>query len=329
MKMLMEDIKNKQFKNIYLLTGEEVYLRMQYRKKLKDALVEEGDTMNVSVFSGKGIDPREIIDLAETMPFFAEHRVILIDDSGFVKNACPELADYVAQIPESTCIILNEAEVDKRGKLYKAIKSKGRVVEFERQDERTLMRWILTTLKKEGKNITEDTMKAFLGRTGADMENISRELEKLLCYTLGRETITTEDVEMICTEQTENRIFEMIQAITEKNRRKAMDLYADLLAMKEPPMRILFLITRQFQQLMLIKQMSAQGLDRSEIAKKAAVPPFALGKYQAQCRRFSLKELKAAVEDCVDTEEQVKTGRMGDQLGVELLIMKYTEKRLA
>ena len=182
MKMLMEDIKNKQFKNIYLLTGEEVYLRMQYRKKLKEALMEDGDTMNVAIFSGKGTDPKEIIDLSETMPFFAEHRVILIDDSGFTKNACPELADYVAQIPESTCIILNEAEVDKRGKLYKAIKSKGRVVEFERQDERTLMRWVLTVLKKEGRNITEDTMKAFLGRTGSDMENISKELEKLICY---------------------------------------------------------------------------------------------------------------------------------------------------
>ncbi len=272
MKMLMEDIKNKQFKNIYLLTGEEVYLRMQYRKKLKEALVEDGDTMNVAIFSGKGTDPKEIIDLAETMPFFAEHRVILIDDSGFTKNACPELADYVAQIPESTCIILNEAEVDKRGKLYKAIKSKGRVVEFERQDERTLMRWVLTVLKKEERNITEDTMKAFLGRTGSDMENISKELEKLICYTMGQDTITTEDVYAVCTEQTENRIFEMIQSITEKNRRKAMDLYADLLAMKEPPMRILFLITRQFQQLMLLKQMSAEGLDRSRTGKKSFDP---------------------------------------------------------
>lgn len=58
MKMLMEDIKNKQFKNIYLLTGEEVYLRMQYRKKLKEALVEDGDTMNVAIFSGRAQIPR-------------------------------------------------------------------------------------------------------------------------------------------------------------------------------------------------------------------------------------------------------------------------------
>ena len=258
------------------------------------------------------------------MPFFAERRVILIEDSGFVKNACPEMAEYIPDIPESACIIFSETEVDKRGKVYKAIKNTGRVVEFKRQDERTLARWVLGILKKEGKNITEETMHAFLGRTGSDMENIERELEKLLCYTLGREVITTKDVEEICTEQTENRIFEMIQAITEKNQKKALNLYADLLEMKEPPMRILFLIARQFNQLLQLKSLSAQGMEKGEMAKKAGVPPFALGKYLAQCRKFTSPILKKAVEDCIETEELVKTGRLGDQIGVELLIMKYS-----
>lgn len=324
MKMLIEDIKNRQFKRIYLLTGEEVYLRNQYRKKLREAILDPEDTMNAASFEGKGINPKEIIDLAETMPFFADRRVILVDDSGFAKNACPELADYVPEIPESTCIILTESEVDKRGRLYKAIKNTGRVVEFKRQDERTLARWVLGTLKKEGKNITEETMHAFLGRTGSDMENIEKELEKLLCYTMGKDVITLEDVEAICTEQTENRIFDMVQAITEKDQKKALDLYADLLAMKEPPMRILFLITRQFNQLLQLKSLAGQGLDRSELAKKAGVPPFALGKYQAQCRKFTAAQLRKAVEDCVDTEERVKTGQMGDQISVELLIVKYS-----
>lgn len=329
MKMLIEDMKNRQFKKIYLLTGEEVYLRNQYKKKLRNALLDPEDTMNAAFFGGKGIDPKEIIDLAETMPFFADRRVIVIEDSGFAKNACPELADYIPDIPESTCIILAEAEVDKRGKVYKAIKNAGRVVEFKRQDERTLARWVLGTLKKEGKNITEETMQAFLGRTGSDMENIDRELEKLLCYTMGRDVVTTADVEEVCTEQTENRIFEMVQAITEKNQKKALDLYADLLAMKEPPMRILFLITRQFNQLLQLKSLAGQGLDKSELAKKAGIPPFALGKYQAQCRKFTAAQLRQAVEDCVDAEERVKTGRMGDQISVELLIVKYSGKESA
>lgn len=326
MKMLMEDIKNRQFKRVYLLTGEEVYLRNQYKKRLRNALLDPEDTMNAASFEGKGINPREIIDLAETMPFFADRRVILIEDSGFAKNACPELADYIPEIPESTCIILVEAEVDKRGRVYKAVKNVGRIVEFKRQDERTLARWVLGTLGKEGKNITEETMHAFLGRTGSDMENIERELEKLLCYTLGKNVITTEDVEAVCTEQTENRIFDMVQAITEKNQKKALDLYADLLAMKEPPMRILFLIARQFNQLLQLKSLGGQGMDKGEMARRAGIPPFALGKYQAQCRKFTAVQLRQAVEDCVEAEEQVKTGQMGDQISVELLIIKYSAK---
>jgi DNA polymerase-3 subunit delta len=320
----MEDLKNQQFKKIYLLTGEEVYLRNQYKNRLRDALLPSDDTMNLATFEGKGINPKEIIDLAETMPFFADLRVILIEDSGFVKNACPELADYVPDMPDSTCIILVESEVDKRGRLYKAIKNVGRVVEFNRQDDRTLSLWVLGILEREGKMLTADTMQAFLGRTGSDMEHIYLELQKLISYTYGRNVITTADVEAICTEQTENRIFDMVQAITEKDQKKALDLYGDLLAMKEPPMRILFLIARQFNQLLQLKNMSGQGMDRSSIAKSLGIPPFALNKYQAQCRKFTAAQLRAAVDDCVQSEENVKTGRMGDQLSVELLILKYS-----
>ncbi len=324
MKMLLEDIKNGHFKNVYLLTGEEVYLRSQYRKKLREALLDPEDTMNGAVFEGKGISPGEVIDLAETMPFFAERRVIEISDSGFFKQASPELSDYIAQIPQSTCIIFNETEVDKRGKLYKAVKKAGRVVEFQRQDEKTLVRWILGILKKEGKSIREGTLYVFLGRTGSDMEHISKELEKLICYTIGRKEITDEDVEMVCADRVENRIFDMIQAITEQNQKKALELYADLLAMKEVPMRILRLITKQFHQLMVLKELTGRLSDRSELAKLIGVPPFALGKYQAQCKRFTKEQLKKAVEDCVEAEERVKTGQIGDQLSVELLIVKYS-----
>lgn len=327
MKMLKEDIKNGHFKKVYLLMGEETYLRNQYRKRLREALLPPEDTMNGASFEGKGIDPKAVIDLAETMPFFAERRVIELRDSGFAKNACPELADYIPQIPVSTCLIFTESEVDKRSRLYKAVKKEGRVVEFKRQTERTLSAWVLQTLKKEGKSITEDTMRLFLERTGPDMENIEHELEKLLCYTMGRDRITGEDVKAVCTEQTENHIFDMIQAITEQDQKKALDLYSDLLAMKEPPMRILFLLARQFNQLLQLKNLSGQGMDKGELAKKIGIPPFALGKYQSQCKKFTLPALRHAVEDCVDTEERVKTGQMGDQISVELLIVKYSRKK--
>lgn len=324
MKMLMEDIKNGRFQNVYLLTGEEVYLRNQYKKRLRDALLDPEDTMNRAFFEGNKISPEEVIDLAETMPFFAERRVIEIQNSGFLKNACPKLADYIPEIPSSTCLIFNEAEVDKRGKLYKAIKKTGRVVEFGRQDEKTLMRWVLGTLKREGKKIKEGTLYVFLGRTGSDMEHIEKELEKLLCYTMGREEITDADVEAVCIDRLENRIFEMIEAIAEQKQKRALELYADLLAMKESPRKILVLIARQFRQLWKLKALSKEIPERSELAKKVGVPAFALGKYQNQSKRFTKEQLLLVIEECAKMEEMLNTGQMVEQIGVELLIIKFS-----
>ena len=151
MKDLIEDIRKKEFQKVYLLCGEEPYLRQLYKKKLTEAVLPEGDTMNLSVYTGKNVDPKAVIDQAETMPFFADKRLILLEDTGFFKNASPELADYIKSMPDTTCMVFVEEEVDKRGKLYKAVKSVGRIVEFGRQDERSLMRWILSSVKKEGK----------------------------------------------------------------------------------------------------------------------------------------------------------------------------------
>ena len=326
MKTIDEDIKNGQFKTVYLLYGEEAYLKKQYKDKLVKALVAEGDNMNFSAYEGKGINPKEIIDLAETMPFFADRRVILIENSGFAKGSCEELAEYMAESAESTCFIFVEEEVDKRSKLFKAITKAGKAVEFGEQNEELLIRWIVGRLKRENKNITREVLQLFMSKTGNDMGNIDRELEKLVCYTMGRDVIAAEDVEAITTEQITNKIFEMVNAIAEHEQKKALDLYYDLLTLKEPPMRILFLITRQFQNLMNVKDMSGRGFDQGAIASKVGIPPFAVRKNQAQAKGFSMAQLKQAILDGVELEEAVKTGRMDDQMAVELFIVKYSKK---
>ncbi len=324
MKTIDNDIKMGQLKNVYLLYGTEDYLKRQYRDKLKHALVEPDDTMNFSAYEGKDINPKELIDLSETLPFFKEKRMILVENSGFFKNSCDDLAEYMGQVPESTCFVFVEEEVDKRSKLFKAASRAGSAVEFETPKEDMLIRWILGRIQREGKKITQSVMQLFLSKTGSDMENIDKELEKLICYTLDKTEISAADVEAICTGQTENKIFEMIDAISAKNQKKALDLYYDLLALKEAPMRILFLIARQFQNLLLIKSMSVKGYPAVSIAKTAGMPSFAVQKNLRQAGAFKINQLKEAIEDCGQAEEDVKTGRMADQLAVELLIVKYS-----
>ena len=316
MRQINEDIKKGEFRQVYLLYGEERYLRRQYRDKLRKALCQEGDTMNAHFYEGKDISVGEVIDLAETLPFFSDRRVIFLTDSGLFKSGGEKMAEYLASPSETTFFVFTESEIDKRSKLYKAVQSKGYAAEFAPQDENTLKRWAAGVLAREGKRITEGTVQLFLSKTGTDMENIQMELEKLICYCMDRDVITAEDVEAVCTVRIGNHIFDMINAIAAGDQRHALALYYDLLALKEPPMRILFLIARQCNMLLQVKELKSKGFDSRSIASKIGVPPFVAGKYLSQSSKFRTNQLRMAVETCVEAEEAVKTGRMNDKMSV-------------
>ena len=326
MKNIQADIKSGNFKQAYLLYGDEAYLKQQYKHNLVKALNPDGDTMNFNHYEGKGVDVKQLIDLCETMPFFADRRVILLEDTGFFKNKSEELADYMKELPDYMCMVFVESEVDKRNRMYKAVKACGTIAEFARQDEKTLMRWAAGILGKAGKKITQRDMELLLTKTGTDMGNLRMELEKLICYTEGRDVVTAEDIEEICTTQTTNRIFDMVRAVTEKNQKRALDLYYDLLTLKEPPMRILFLLAKQYRQLLQVKQFAEAGLAQQEMESKLGVPSFAVRNIASCARAYTISELEQAIKDFVDAEESVKTGRLEDKLSVELLIIKYSSK---
>lgn len=327
MKNLNADLKSGQFKQVYLLYGEEGYLKKQYKDRFIKAMLPDGDTMNYAYYEGKNTDVKEVIDLAETLPFFAERRLIVFENTGFFKTAAgADLADYVKEMPETTYFVFVENEVDKRNKLYKAVNSKGYAVELSTQDEGTLKRWVFNLARRENKEMSEAVITYFIGKVGTDMEKIQRELEKVICYAIDRNTLTKEDVDAVCVTQLSNHIFEMVDAVAAGNQKRALDLYYELLALKEPAMRILYMLARQYRILFHVKALANQGYGRKEIASKAGIHPFVAGKNIEQSRRFKMKELRGVMEEAAQLEQDVKTGLLTDTLAVELFIVKQSEK---
>ena len=269
-----------------------------------------------------------VIDLAETMPFFAEKRLIVFENTGFFKTAAgAELADYIKEMPETTYFIFVEEEVDKRNKLYKAVNTKGYAAALTMQDEEVLKRWIGQILRREGKEMSGATISYFLGKVGTDMENIQRELEKVICYGIDKATLTREEIDAVCVTQLSNHIFDMVDAVAAGNQRKALDLYYELIALKEPPMRILYMLTRQYRSLYFVKALMNQGYGKKEIASKAGLHPFVVGKSMVQCKRFRMGQLRQSMEEGAGLEQAVKTGTLSENLAVELFIVKQSEKR--
>lgn len=323
MKTIVAHIKEGKFLPVYLLYGQEDYLRLLYRDKLREAILPPEDTMNYSYFEGKDIDLGEVESIADTVPFFSEQRLILIENSGLFKKQ-NDFADYLKTMPDTTKIIFVEAEVDKRNKLFKAVKKLGTVAELNGLPEKDLKVWAAAYLKKNGKNITEQNLLYFFQKVGVDMKSLENEMDKLIAYGMDETIITREMLDEVCVEQTEGKIFQMIDAIGMKDQDQALRLYYDLLEVREKPMSILFLIIRHFTILNQLKDLSRLGLAAGEVASKVGIPPFTVRKYQSQVKNFKGKEIIRNLERCAQVEQEIKTGLLLDQIGVELLIVEFS-----
>lgn len=317
MKQLNSDIKNKTFKQVYLLCGDEAFLKRSYRRRFKDGMTDE---MNYSYFEGRDIDMNAVIDSAETMPFFAERKLIVIEDSGWLKSGGNDMAEYLSRINPSTYMIFVETEIDKRSKLYKKINEIGYISELNHPEPRELATWAAGILGSSGKKITRGDMDIFLSYTGNDMELVRNELEKLICYVGERDVVTRKDIETVTTVTATNRVYEMCRAITQKKQVEAMRLYEDLLALKEPPMSIIYKIARQFNQLLKVKDLVNEGYRQDTVASELHVTGYIAGKLIHQVRDYDRNMLKHYVENCLELEEAVKLGDMPDRLAVELII---------
>ena len=350
-----EDIKTGQFKNLYLIYGTEEYLKQQYKNKLLDALVNPGDTMNFSSFKEGEAKDKSIIDLAETVPFFAKaagpdgsgYRVILIENSGFggiasskvkddsQKNPADLILDYLSNIPSTTIFIFVEEEkvsdekingkVDKRYRLFKAADKLGRAVEMNMPgSEEILKRWIFSKLKAEDKKMRADAWERFLAMTGSNMNNMDMELKKLVSYVGDRAEIELNDVNAVCIETSDIKIFELTNAMADRDSRKAFDIYNSLIVAKEEPRSILSQMINLYRKLLVIKEMGASGRSDDDIAKVIGNKSFYVKMNRPRAKRFDSSELEGFLKEAEDYLFKINTGQLNETMAVELLLMKYT-----
>ena len=167
-------------------------------------------------------------------------------------------------------------------------------------------------------------MALFLASTGEDMQNIGGEAEKLCCYCMGQGEITEQSVRDVCSPRIKDRIFDMIEAIALRDRKKALGIYMELCALRTAPQVILSLMRRQFDQLVKIKELSGTMAD-SEIARKVGVPAFVISKkYKPALRQYTTAELIEALGECVAADHDSKSGKIDAAMAVEMIIVRHS-----
>lgn len=321
MLQLESELKSKQFSRFHLLYGEERYMVRYYKNALISHLSNPDDEMNRTYFRNQDIEVSHIVESAQVLPFFAQQRLLIVEESNFFSKS-NDMVDFLESFPETTYIIFVERYVDKRGRLFKWFNKNGCVTECVLQQEKMLKQWVSGYLKKAGKSIAVSSIELLLERVGTSMEVLSNELDKLIGYVGERAVIEKEDIQTISSGLTISKIFDMVDAVAAKEKERALSLYKDLLTNKESPMMILHMFSRHINILLKVKECLNLNMNRNEMAGKCGVPPFTLPKYSKQASMFKRTELLKMLENRIEYEELFKTGRISEQLSVELFLIQ-------
>ena len=330
---LKRQISTGEFRPVYLICGEQDYLRHENMSLLQKAILGEGDAMNSTVLRGPEVRAADIIGIAQTMPFLAERRVITVTESEFFKKTGDEaekLCEFLPQLPETTHLIFEEPSPNKTYKLYKAIAKQGYVLccdlaggdRVQPQDMQQLREWTAQLFAKDNLRISNRTVDVFLEYSGTDMLAIRSQEEKVSAYCLGKEEVLPEDIRAICVPIVKDRIFDMIQAIAEGKRETALAIYMDLTRLQTPPQVILSLMTRQYNQLLQIGELSGKMQD-SEIASALKINPWALSsRLKPLLKGYTVSMLERLLELCMEADYEYKNGKITPELAVERLIIQ-------
>lgn len=325
MRSIDSEIEQQAFKRIYLLFGKEHYLLKDNRERLLKALgVTDRKDMNFTLLSEKEFNVPTLISDSDTLPFFADRRVILVEESGYFKGNKKEkdrLVKYIPDIPETTVIVFVESEVDKRDKLYKAVTKNGTAEEFVIGDQNEMLRWIGGRLSADGIQMRRDAWNEFYLRCGSSMDLMDAEYQKLSAYCWEKKQIEKSDVEAICANASETKIFALSDAISERNAARVFDVYHDMLRQNEKAPGILALIQRQLMQLYDLKLMDRDGVSFADKKKNLGISyDFIIRKLETYQKRFKEDELRRLLRKAADYEEDFKSGRIEDSIAVELLL---------
>ena len=320
------DIKNQTFAHVYVLTGDEAYLRDQFKNNLKNALMPENPSMNFTVYSGKKTDPKSLIQMADTLPFLADHRLIMIEESGFFKSADDHIIDLIGALPEEAYLIFDEDVVDKRGRMYKAAVKAGYVAEFTTPDDGMLRRWLVQTASKAGHLMKDATAYGMLQWCGHDMFRLYHEMEKLISYCdLGAE-ITDTAIREVCSRELKDTIFQLTAAIAQRQREAAFKAYRDLVGLETKPSQILYMLRREFKLVWMVKALTSQGQSPSEISRKARIHPAFINRYMNVQAAFDEAQLLSVTDELTEIQALTHTGRADARFALESFMMKHTDE---
>ncbi len=329
----MASLQKSELKHVYLLAGEEHYYIEKAREKLFAQLFASPQEQAGALQKLTGVlDTDDLVGLIETTPFFASKNVLLLQDTSLFKENKEEgdskkpgkdkkmerLLATLADMPEfSYVIFVQNGKADKRRKLYKVIEKCGAVLEAEAVRAWNINDWLQGKLQSMNKDMDREAMAYFSGVVSTmqtiSLEFLDKEFDKLALFTKERQ-ITKDLLTKVFAGLPEVSVFAMLDAISERKAKKAMQLLRRQLNDGTYFTVILALLTRHVRQLWQAQTLQKQGVRGKALAKPLELNPFIAEKLGRAAMQFPEAVLKRNMLELIDADYFLKTGQAGEEV---------------
>ncbi len=295
---------------LYYFHGDEPYLMERAVKRLTDLVVPpDFRDFNLDVFYGNECKGDEIASVTQTLPMFADRRMVIVKRAGDLSAAALEiLAACVADPPPTTCLVFVGEKIDQRKKFFQELKKKGELVECKRPYENQLGAFIREEAKVLGKRIEPAAAEMLVYLVGSNLGELNTQLEKVALYVGQREAITVDEVRGIVSDTKVESVFDLANAMGERDPAKALRSLATILRDGEAPLMLLAMIARHFRQLWRVRDLMAQKVAQQDISRLSGINPYFLKGVMAQARNFGTDELKRVFESLYAADLELKGG---------------------
>lgn len=318
-----------QQQNLFLFYGEDTYSLLQRIRLWRDEFAKKHGDTNLEILNGDEINANYLNQAIETVPFLGEKRLIIAKD--FLKEGNGDeqkkFLAHLKEIPE-TCVLvfMENGSPDKRTALFKKLKKEGQTVEFPTPEGYELTEWIRKEVQKLGSAIDDDAASYLGSIIGGNLWALSNEIKKLSSYCEKR-PITLTEIELLVNANLHHTIFQLTDALGQKNAQTSLNLLHNLIESGEELSRIFFMIIRQFRLTIQIKDLKEHGMRETEIITKLKLHPFVVRNTLKQCANFDMKRLKEIYAQLLEIDTAVKTGKLKhlstDQRDLTLALDKF------
>ena len=317
--------------SVLLFEGDEEHLKQTALEDLRRKLLPEGmEDLNLTLLDAPETD--QIIAAAETLPFLAERRLIVVRNHPALtgrQEADDRLAEYLPTVPSTSVLLFYcQQNPDGRKKLYTAIKKLNGIVTFTPLRDRELTSFVISAFHDLGKECDERTADYLIFTCGSDTGLLLTEIAKIAAHAGEASSILPDSVRALATPSAECTVFQMVDAVVSGKSDRAFLLMRSQLLAGTDRLYMLSMLLRQFRLLQHIKIMQYEKCSGDFIRASLGVPPFAVEQYIRQAAGYTNGQVKKAVNICFDTEVAVKSGRLNQEGALESVMLKLLNLRI-